>query len=174
VRFERAGLPCEVVAGAGTGAPAADLAARVFSELQPGSYIFLDKQYAEVHISHDDPRPFRTSVRQIPSKMSTSNGSCSFGRLGAGRQLPFDQALRLAGPFSSVSAPGQPAASSIEAQPWSLRGSRNNVTDSGNGPASVASTQSRATAGCQVTAPTLSTQSHPALQVFSNQGCTGP
>jgi len=37
VRFERAGLPCEVVAGAGTGAPAADLAARVFSELQPAA-----------------------------------------------------------------------------------------------------------------------------------------
>ncbi len=46
VRFlEARGLPCPVVTGGGTGTVEFDAASGVFTELQPGSYIFLDGHY---------------------------------------------------------------------------------------------------------------------------------
>ncbi|WP_374147024.1 DSD1 family PLP-dependent enzyme [Sphingomonas sp. 28-63-12] len=42
-----AGHPCPVISGGGTGTLAADLAIGVLTELQPGSYIFMDAQYTD-------------------------------------------------------------------------------------------------------------------------------
>lgn len=43
----RAGVACPLVTGAGTGSFAAEAASGLYGELQPGSYVFLDRDYAE-------------------------------------------------------------------------------------------------------------------------------
>ncbi len=57
-----AGIPCPIVSGGGTGTFNIDAEARVFTELQAGSYIFMDKQYGEVKIANAAPLPFETSL----------------------------------------------------------------------------------------------------------------
>ncbi len=47
-RVERLGLECAIVTGGGTGTYDIDPAANVLTDLQGGSYIFMDRQYAEV------------------------------------------------------------------------------------------------------------------------------
>lgn len=44
--FQAAGLPCPVVSGGGTGTAAFDAASGVFTEIQAGSYAFMDVDYA--------------------------------------------------------------------------------------------------------------------------------
>lgn len=56
------GLPCPIVSGGGTGTFNIDADARVFTELQAGSYVFMDKQYNEVTIANGAPMPFETSL----------------------------------------------------------------------------------------------------------------
>jgi 3-hydroxy-D-aspartate aldolase len=43
--IEKAGIACETVTGAGTGTFLLEGASRVFNEIQPGSYIFMDADY---------------------------------------------------------------------------------------------------------------------------------
>ena len=57
-----AGIPCPIVSGGGTGTFNIDADARVFTELQAGSYIFMDKQYGEVRIANAAPLPFETAL----------------------------------------------------------------------------------------------------------------
>jgi 3-hydroxy-D-aspartate aldolase len=56
------GLPCPIVSGGGTGTYNIDPEAQVFTELQAGSYIFMDKQYNEVKIANSAPMAFETSL----------------------------------------------------------------------------------------------------------------
>jgi D-serine deaminase-like pyridoxal phosphate-dependent protein len=46
--FLKSGLPCAVISGSGTGTFQIDVAARVFTELQVGSYVFMDREYNDV------------------------------------------------------------------------------------------------------------------------------
>ncbi len=46
--IERAGLACPLVTGAGTGSFTFEAASRVYGELQPGSYVFMDADYARI------------------------------------------------------------------------------------------------------------------------------
>jgi len=46
-KFRARGLPCEVVAGGGTGTYTLEATSGVYTELQPGSYIFMDAAYAQ-------------------------------------------------------------------------------------------------------------------------------
>jgi 3-hydroxy-D-aspartate aldolase len=55
-------LPCPIVSGGGTGTYNIDAEAEVFTELQAGSYIFMDKQYNEVTIANGAPTPFETAL----------------------------------------------------------------------------------------------------------------
>jgi D-serine deaminase-like pyridoxal phosphate-dependent protein len=57
-----AGIPCPIVSGGGTGTFNIDAEARVFTELQAGSYVFMDKQYCDVKIANAAPLPFETSL----------------------------------------------------------------------------------------------------------------
>ena len=41
------GIPCPLVTGAGTGSFVFEAASGVYGELQPGSYVFLDRDYAD-------------------------------------------------------------------------------------------------------------------------------
>src|SRR6266705_35250 len=45
VLIENAGIACETVTGAGTGTFLLESASRVFNEIQPGSYVFMDADY---------------------------------------------------------------------------------------------------------------------------------
>jgi D-serine deaminase-like pyridoxal phosphate-dependent protein len=46
--FLKSGLPCPIVSGSGTGTFRIDAEARVFTELQVGSYVFMDREYNDV------------------------------------------------------------------------------------------------------------------------------
>ena len=61
--IESVGLTCRVVTGAGTGTVLSDLSGNVFTEIQPGSYLFMDAQYSGVEIDPSNPHPFRTALR---------------------------------------------------------------------------------------------------------------
>lgn len=56
-----AGLAPEIVSGGGTGTYKPDLEEGPFTEIQPGSYIFMDKQYGEVEIAPGGS-PFATAL----------------------------------------------------------------------------------------------------------------
>lgn len=60
--FKAAGLPCDIVSGGGTGSFDIDPEAKVLTELQGGSYIFMDKQYNDVKAPNGGAVPFETSL----------------------------------------------------------------------------------------------------------------
>jgi 3-hydroxy-D-aspartate aldolase len=57
-----AGLAPGIVSGGGTGSHAIDAELGVFTELQVGSYVFMDRQYNDCALTADAPRPFETSL----------------------------------------------------------------------------------------------------------------
>lgn len=66
-----AGLPCEIVSGAGTGTFRMESASGVWNELQVGSYLFMDTDYARIGSGHG-PRydEFRHSLFVLATVMS--------------------------------------------------------------------------------------------------------
>jgi 3-hydroxy-D-aspartate aldolase len=56
------GLAPEIVTGGGTGTYRLDLEDGPFTEIQPGSYLFMDKQYGAVELEPVGAAPFRTSL----------------------------------------------------------------------------------------------------------------
>jgi D-serine deaminase-like pyridoxal phosphate-dependent protein len=81
-----AGIPCPIVSGGGTGTFNIDPEARVLTELQAGSYIFMDKQYGEVRIANAAPLSFEMSLfvqttvisKTTPGLATTDAGLKSF------------------------------------------------------------------------------------------------
>jgi D-serine deaminase-like pyridoxal phosphate-dependent protein len=65
-------LKPEIVSGGGTGTFNIDLDNRVFTELQVGSYLFMDSQYASVELTPDDPRPFEHALFVQANVVSTN------------------------------------------------------------------------------------------------------
>ena len=57
-----AGLPPKVVTGGGTGSHAIDAELGVLTELQVGSYIFMDREYAECDLDGGGAMPFETAL----------------------------------------------------------------------------------------------------------------
>lgn len=57
-----AGYPPEIVTGSGTGTHRIDLELGVFTELQAGSYVFMDKQYLDCDLVGDGTTPFAPSL----------------------------------------------------------------------------------------------------------------
>jgi D-serine deaminase-like pyridoxal phosphate-dependent protein len=60
--FRAKGLPTDIVSGGGTGSFDIDPEAKVLTELQGGSYVFMDKQYNDVHGGNGATMPFATSL----------------------------------------------------------------------------------------------------------------
>lgn len=56
-----AGLPPAIVTGGGTGSHRIDAATKLFTEIQPGSYLFMDSCYGAISISEND-NPFVPSL----------------------------------------------------------------------------------------------------------------
>jgi 3-hydroxy-D-aspartate aldolase len=61
-RLRAEGLAPRVVTGAGTGSHALDAGGGLFTELQCGSYIFMDVQYRQVALRPDQAQPFEAAL----------------------------------------------------------------------------------------------------------------
>lgn len=57
-----AGVPVDVVTGSGTGTHRIDAALGVFTELQAGSYVFMDRQYNDCDLTGDGGAAFETAL----------------------------------------------------------------------------------------------------------------
>ncbi|WP_040607640.1 DSD1 family PLP-dependent enzyme [Salinisphaera shabanensis] len=81
-RLAREGLTCEIVAGAGTGSFDMEAASGVYNELQCGSYVFLDADYARVAATNGAGLPFRHSLfvlARVISKTRAGRAVCDAG-----------------------------------------------------------------------------------------------
>jgi D-serine deaminase-like pyridoxal phosphate-dependent protein len=67
--IEKAGMACETVTGAGTGTFLLEGASRVFNEIQPGSYVFMDADYSRNDWEAGWPR-FEQSLFVLATVMS--------------------------------------------------------------------------------------------------------
>lgn len=70
-RLSAAGLPVEIVTGVGTGTHDADAAGGVFTEMQPGSYVFMDVEYEHVLADGERASPFEASLFVQSTVVST-------------------------------------------------------------------------------------------------------
>jgi D-serine deaminase-like pyridoxal phosphate-dependent protein len=61
-RLRAEGLAPRMITGAGTGTHAEDAAGGLFTELQCGSYVFMDVQYQHVTLRPDAPQPFEPAL----------------------------------------------------------------------------------------------------------------
>jgi D-serine deaminase-like pyridoxal phosphate-dependent protein len=70
----RAGLVAEVLTGGGTGSSPIDVGAGCLTELQPGSYVFMDSSYAEVEWTPEGDRsPYARSLSVLTAVISRSS-----------------------------------------------------------------------------------------------------
>jgi D-serine deaminase-like pyridoxal phosphate-dependent protein len=96
--FRAAELPCEIVTGSGTGSFALDATAGVFTDLQVGSYAFMDDEYAaNAPLAADEP-VFARSAFLLTRVVSANHAGLATIDAGA-KSLSFD------GPLPSVQAP---------------------------------------------------------------------
>jgi len=70
--LKAAGLAPPIVTGGGTGSHAIDAELGVFTELQVGSYIFMDRQYADCALREAAPTPFETAL-MIDARVISAN-----------------------------------------------------------------------------------------------------
>ena len=68
---ERIGIPFEIVTGAGTGTHDLDAQRDAFTELQAGSYVFMDAEYAQVLAAPGQASPFEVSLFVQTAVVST-------------------------------------------------------------------------------------------------------
>ena len=89
-QLRQRGLACPIVGGAGTGTFRHEAASGVFTEIQAGSYVFMDADYAR----NQDPPPFRQSLFVLATVMSRAiPGVCV---LDAGHKaVPTDSGMPL-------------------------------------------------------------------------------
>jgi D-serine deaminase-like pyridoxal phosphate-dependent protein len=71
-RLTEAGLDPPVVTGGGTGTHRIDAELGVFTELQVGSYIFMDRQYGACDLTGGAPTPFETSL-MVDARVISAN-----------------------------------------------------------------------------------------------------
>jgi len=77
-----AGLAPEVVTGGGTGTHRIDAELGVLTELQTGSYVFMDKQYNDCDLDGEGGRPFETAL-YVDAHVISAN-SASMATIDAG------------------------------------------------------------------------------------------
>jgi len=70
VLIEKAGIPCPVITGAGTGTWQLERDSGVYTELQPGSYVFMDADYGRNALAPDE-HAFEQSLYVLATVMST-------------------------------------------------------------------------------------------------------
>jgi D-serine deaminase-like pyridoxal phosphate-dependent protein len=72
-RLTGAGLPPRIVTGGGTGTHRIDAALGAFTELQVGSYVFMDRQYNDCDLTGEGDAPFETSLMVDARVISASH-----------------------------------------------------------------------------------------------------
>ncbi|HEY1879652.1 MAG TPA: DSD1 family PLP-dependent enzyme [Caulobacteraceae bacterium] len=72
-RLTEAGLPPRIVTGGGTGTHRIDAALGAFTELQVGSYVFMDRQYNDCDLTGEGDAPFETSLMVDARVISASH-----------------------------------------------------------------------------------------------------
>jgi D-serine deaminase-like pyridoxal phosphate-dependent protein len=72
-RLTEAGLTPRIVTGGGTGTHRIDAAIGVFTELQVGSYVFMDRQYNDCDLTGEGEAPFETSLMVDARVISASH-----------------------------------------------------------------------------------------------------
>jgi 3-hydroxy-D-aspartate aldolase len=70
--LKAAGLEPEIVSGGGTGTHAIDTELGVFTELQVGSYVFMDRQYEVCALREAGPTPFETAL-MVDARVISAN-----------------------------------------------------------------------------------------------------
>jgi 3-hydroxy-D-aspartate aldolase len=89
-QLRQRGLSCEIVGGAGTGTFALEAASGVWTEIQAGSYAFMDADYAR----NEEGPPFRHSLFVLAQVMSAARDGIAV--LDAGHKaVPTDSGLPL-------------------------------------------------------------------------------
>ena len=72
-RLSEAGLPPRIITGGGTGTHRIDAELGVFTELQVGSYVFMDRQYNDCDLTGEGDAPFETSLMVDARVISASH-----------------------------------------------------------------------------------------------------
>jgi 3-hydroxy-D-aspartate aldolase len=67
-----AGLAPTIITGGGTGTHVIDADLAVFTELQVGSYVFMDRQYADCDLAGGGPAPFETAL-MVEARVISAN-----------------------------------------------------------------------------------------------------
>ncbi len=91
--IERAGIACPVVTGAGTGTWQLERDSGIYTELQPGSYIFMDADYGRNALAPDQHH-FEQSLYVLATVMSTPTPERAIVDAGL-KALAFDSGLPL-------------------------------------------------------------------------------
>ncbi len=125
-RLRGAGLEAPIVTGAGTGSCETDSAGGVYTELQAGSYLFMDAQYDQVPITEAEPHPFANALfvqsavisANHPGQATTDGGMKSFATDGPAPVIisgaPSGASYRFSGDeFGCVEYSGTDAALSV-------------------------------------------------------------
>jgi D-serine deaminase-like pyridoxal phosphate-dependent protein len=73
--LNEAGLAPEIVSGAGTGTHAVDGRTGLFTELQPGSFLFMDSCYGSI-VTNENENPFEPSLFVVASVVSNNRPGC--------------------------------------------------------------------------------------------------
>jgi 3-hydroxy-D-aspartate aldolase len=90
-----AGLSCPVISGAGTGTFEFAATSGIYTELQPGSYIFMDADYARNRGQNEKPfSAFRQSLFVLTTVVSSPGGGRAMVDAGH-KSLPVDSGLPL-------------------------------------------------------------------------------
>lgn len=69
-----AGFASRIVTGSGTGTHRIDIELGVFTELQAGSYVFMDKQYLDCDLAGGEPPPFEATLA-VDARVVSANHS---------------------------------------------------------------------------------------------------
>lgn len=102
--FMAAGLPCEIITGGGTGTWVYEIESRLYNEIQPGSFVLMDADYARNEADPKTPR-FEQALFILATVMSVRDN----GARGSGRKVvraTLDAGLKA---FSVDSGPAQPS-----------------------------------------------------------------
>jgi D-serine deaminase-like pyridoxal phosphate-dependent protein len=78
--FDKEAIACPVVTGGGTGSAVFDVASKVYTEIQAGTYAFMDTDYAS--IGWDDEFSFRHSLFLLGTVMSTPTAERAVADIG--------------------------------------------------------------------------------------------
>ena len=110
-----------IVTGGGTGTHAIDVGLGVFTELQAGSYVFMDAQYGDCALRGDEAQPFETALT-VDARVVSAN---------APGQVTLDAGLKA---FATDAGPPIPLAGAPEGSTYRFMGDEHGALITGDAP----------------------------------------